>query len=258
MRGAVLGLLLLIGVAWPGAAQAMRCPVIGSQPQTEVQLTSRNTALNTSKPVRELRQLSANSLGHQPLGLYLARFSSGVQISYDLKREGDEICVWITRVQVQIGYDDRTIYVGNEFVKDGCEYKAILSHEAKHAVTDDSVLAEYNSRFRKNVGEAALNSGMVGPFKRAYLEDAKPRRRSTAAWWVRSSAPISKMPSSSWPTACSAPSAAHSTISSRRASARRRPSTRPRNTAASSASARAVSSTAVERFWASHPSTGSG
>jgi hypothetical protein len=173
MRGAVLGFLLLIGVAWPGAAQAMRCPVIGSQPQTEVQLISRNTALNTSKPVRELRQLSANSLGHQPLGLYLARFSSGVQISYDLKREGDEICVWITRVQVQIGYDDRTIYVGNEFVKDGCEYKAILSHEAKHAVTDDGVLAEYNSRFRKNVSEAALNSGMVGPFKRAYLEDAK-------------------------------------------------------------------------------------
>jgi hypothetical protein len=173
MRLAMLALVLLVAAALPGTANAMRCPVVGVQPQTEVKLISRNTALNTKKPVRELRQLSANSLGHQPLGLYLARFSSGVQISYDLKREGDEVCVWITRVLVEIGYDDRTIYIGNEFEKDGCEYKAILSHEAKHAVTDDGVLAEYNGRFRKNVSEAALRSGMVGPLKRGYLEDAK-------------------------------------------------------------------------------------
>jgi len=175
MRAAVLGLVLLIAAALPAAANGMRCPVIGNQPTVEVAVISRNTALNTRKPVRDLKQLSANSLGHQPLGLYMAKFTSGVQINYDLRREGDEICVWVTKVQVQIGYDDRTIYVAKDFDKDSCEYKAILSHEAKHAVTDDSVLAEFNGRFRKNVGDAAIDGGMIGPVKRIFLDDSKQR-----------------------------------------------------------------------------------
>jgi hypothetical protein len=173
MRAAVLGLVLLVAAALPAAAEGMRCPVVGNQPQIEVQIVSRNTALNTRKPVRELKQLSANSLGHQPLGLYMAKFASGMQINYDLRREGDEVCVWVTKVQVQIGYDDRTIYIAKDFEKDTCEYKAILSHEAKHAVTDDSVLAEYNGRFRKNVGDAALDGGTIGPVKRIFLDDSK-------------------------------------------------------------------------------------
>jgi hypothetical protein len=175
MRAAVLGLVLLVAAALPAAAEGMRCPVIGSQPQVEIQVINRNTALNTRKPVRELTQLSANSLGHQPLGLYMSKFSSGVQISYDLRREGDEVCLWVTKVQVQIGYDDRTIYVAKDFEKDTCEYKAILSHEAKHAVTDDSVLAEYNGRFRKNMSDAAIDGGMAGPFKRIFLDDSKQK-----------------------------------------------------------------------------------
>lgn len=175
MRAAMLGLVLLVAAALPAAAEGMRCPVIGNQPQVEVQIISRNTALNTRKPVRELKQLSANSLGHQPLGLYMSKFASGVQINYDLRREGDEACVWVTKVQVQIGYDDRTIYVAKDFEKDTCEYKAILSHEAKHAVTDDSVLAEYNGRFRKSVSDAAIDGGTVGPFKRIFLDDSKQR-----------------------------------------------------------------------------------
>lgn len=174
MRALLLGFTIFAATALPAAAQTMRCPVVGNEPRVEIALTSKKTALNTRTPLRELKKIAASSLGeHQALGLYLAKFAGGVEVSYDLRGQGDQVCVWITRVVVRLGYEDRTIYVAKEFEDGTCEYKAILSHEAKHAVTDDNVLAEYNGRFRKYVTEAVLANPMAGPARRHYLDDLK-------------------------------------------------------------------------------------
>ena len=65
------------------------------------------------------------------------------------------VCVWLTKVDAQLGDPTMDVYIAQNYPRDSCEYKVTLAHENTHVRFNLEALRDWLPKIRAAVTEAA-------------------------------------------------------------------------------------------------------
>lgn len=129
------GLVLsLAGGSWTGLAAAAVCaPETGSY-RVEVEIDMPPVSIRHDLNRAELGQLAFHGPSNRVLGVTASSLSAATSTHYRHRPiQGEGLCLWVDRIEVTLRYEALDIYIASEFARGSCQYRAILSHENKHA-----------------------------------------------------------------------------------------------------------------------------
>lgn len=163
-----------------GAAAVDRAPAciaLGSGPQIQVQSISESAGVNAQRSLEDLHRLGPGPAFH-PLGIYRASLQHELKLEFgrsDLKsaKGKPQVCLWIERIRISIGFLPRTILIAREYPLGSCEYNAIFGHEMRHAQIDDAVLGDFLPKLRSRLRKIAAEASAAGTVEPAGVEQRK-------------------------------------------------------------------------------------
>lgn len=158
----IVGLVLcgLLGVSGTARAQCAY-----QEPSITVKPIFAQPKLDTSVPMRNIKSLANDhtALGVHDVSVGLTASSLGMNSSFEVKTEGrgSNLCAQISRLNLEIGFKDTTIYLASELEPHSCGYETVLEHEWKHVTTDQQVLAAYLPQLSTLIGNALRQIGSI-------------------------------------------------------------------------------------------------
>lgn len=163
--------LAALALIWGGPAVALDC----RRPNAAIEVTFQTSepTIDNTLPQPELQRISRGPhYGSRPPGLYRGELSARENLRLAWRSEGDEVCVRVDRVRIEVTLRERKIWVIRERKPGTCEYDAVLGHERKHQAVDDSMLQEAGERLRQAVAAAidALPARAIPSFERPAAE----------------------------------------------------------------------------------------
>lgn len=170
---AVLGLLLLTGLALPAAAQAPAPnPLCDPLPRPTVELTFTNNApiQHNERSVTELANLKVDTtFSHSIKETFLLTGAAvtnyqpmyGLKFSSRTMADG-RVCTAPFDIAIAVTYNP-VIYVAREAPVGSCDYAVILQHEVRHVNTDILTFNEYLPQLKTAVEDTIAAMPVVGP-----------------------------------------------------------------------------------------------
>jgi hypothetical protein len=178
MTGPAFWTILLLAVpafsAVPAPASAAPCTAI---PTEIVVRTSHETVRDDTVPRSELDRIGRR-LGQRHAGLErrleergyrlegtpgLTEFTlrSDGRFEFQIRREGDRVCVSTSRITVELGAVS-TIHIASEYPPESCEHDATLEHERQHADLNERFVRSLADPFRLDLRRALRTSSVSG------------------------------------------------------------------------------------------------
>ncbi len=146
-----------------GWSQGLICPV-PDEPEVLANVEMPSSTIRSERTVAALTKDSVvQSERHQRVGVYIAALNVGLSVRFGLRQTSRELCLWVTGAVANITLQTRDIFIGNEFLRGSCEYRAILDHELRHARTDDAVIRAHLPRIQETLRQAIIQAGVIGP-----------------------------------------------------------------------------------------------
>jgi hypothetical protein len=142
------------------AATAPSCPPARAPIKLDFNTLAAPTVYNHRLTLGGIANLSRGQGGQiagggRPVGLTLANTLYGVAGEVALEPRGSSLCVRLTSVKIDFGWDSMDVYVPNDFPEGSCEYRAVRDHENQHVSIFRTSLAEFAPRARARI-EAVL------------------------------------------------------------------------------------------------------
>lgn len=170
---AVLGLLLLTGLALPAAAQAPAPnPLCDPLPRPTVELTFTNNApiQHNERSVTELAGMRIDTTFSHSIketfmltGAAVSSFQPTYGVKFSARTTADgRICTAPYDVAITVVYNP-IIYIAREAPVGSCDYTVILQHEVRHVNTDILTFNEYLPQLKAAVEDTIATMPVVGP-----------------------------------------------------------------------------------------------
>ncbi len=167
---AALALVVLPRCAW---SQGLVCPTL-AEPEVVANVEMPSSTISSERTVAALTKDSAGlNERHQRLGVYIAPLNVALSVRYGIRQTSREVCIWVTGAFANVTLLTRNIFVGKEYLRGSCEYRAILDHELRHAQTDDAVIRAHLPRIQETLRQAIIQAGVVGPVQQDEQSDAR-------------------------------------------------------------------------------------
>jgi len=156
MRLMLLGCVVLIALARPveSEAAASACAPYTRPITIDFKTETPSPIYNNRLTVAGIRNLfsqhtEAVTGPHQrALGITYVQTAYGLEgSSTAIPRRGGH-CVYLTKVDAELGWKRMEIYVASEFQPGTCQYRAVLDHENQHVAINRAVLKEFAPQFR--------------------------------------------------------------------------------------------------------------
>ena len=135
-------------------------------------MASESHSIDRSRTIPELSGLKPSPTGLHANGLYSALRQFRLELGYTTSSDGQQACVAVERLRIDVGYKRRVIHIAREYPPDSCEAGAVLEHELKHVSIDDRLLAAAVPDIRAMLTEAARHA-RLGPIPVAEVERAR-------------------------------------------------------------------------------------
>ncbi len=133
----VPGALLAALLAWTaaaGPASAEACPPQPGDYRIDVEIEIPQVNLRRDRSRADLGDMAIHGPNYSVLGLTSSSLEAGTSTYYmNLPLEEGGSCFWVERIKVLLRYETLDIFIASEYDPTSCPYKAILTHEEKHA-----------------------------------------------------------------------------------------------------------------------------
>ncbi|MDD2326097.1 MAG: hypothetical protein PHW63_08895 [Alphaproteobacteria bacterium] len=175
-------LLLVIGCLWalPAAAvQVNGCPDFIPPEIAVKQLVAEPTFDNT-KSLPSIRQMTIDhgkdvvSTHDVPVGITAAslKLDSRYKLRLSVNPNDNMACAQVSAYDLNIGFDDTTVYLARELPYYSCSYRAVLEHEMRHVKTDRQFIGNY-APYLPDQLRAAMSR--IGTIRASSTETAEKR-----------------------------------------------------------------------------------
>lgn len=139
-------------------------------PEITVNIITAPPKINHDNDLSGIRRIADNNkkdiaLGDNeiPVGLTSAAMSLGTQyrIMTAKSQKDPMVCSQMTKLEIDYGFEETTIYMPTELKRHTCSYQAVLRHEYKHVNTDRAFIKRTAPRLRKELKKIAKKLGVV-------------------------------------------------------------------------------------------------
>lgn len=144
----MIELTLLGGLGSFLAAASCQAPPVVSY---EVSLVAEPVAIAANFSLNDISTLARGSpgkAGHPPVGFYVGTFGYSIDIA---RATLAAQCPERIAVHISMSISGRHIEIGRELASRRCLYSAFLSHYAKHAADDVSIVEKYRRRVERTL-----------------------------------------------------------------------------------------------------------
>ena len=118
-----------------------------------------------------------NSVVQHTLGLMSGSIGLSAKSEIGFIRKGKKQCLYFKEIQVNI-HVSPTIYIANDYKRNGCMYKEIKEHELKHVKVDRKVINKYSNKVGHKILEIIDEMPVVGVIHKKDSEIAAERMRN--------------------------------------------------------------------------------
>lgn len=172
--------LVLLAAALPALAPpalaAPRCAA--PSPPVWANVSLPQPVIDNSRWRAQIQQRAPRSHGGNTVGLYVGTLKSALRIGFSTATQGGEACVAVSVVTINLGVDDRRIYLAREWAPGSCPYHAILDHERRHQAADDKAVSAAVRAMRAAIGKTVAS---IGPLEVPQSQAAVARERLSDA-----------------------------------------------------------------------------
>jgi len=158
LRALLAGLALaLLGVGWAGPALAAVCPSENGRYRVEVQIEMPPVTLHHDHSRAQLGLLAFHGPTDRILGVTASKLRAGTSTHYGNRPvQGEGVCFWVDHIEVMLRYEALDIYIASDYTRASCQYRAILTHEKRHAEVARSYLDDYVQNIRSALASLAI------------------------------------------------------------------------------------------------------
>lgn len=151
----LITLILFIVNPFNGFAKASfeRCENITPQPKIKLSGSFGRLSYDNDLNYKELEA----KVGRPIAGLSSLKHSSSSRVSFELKEQGNGMCVVPSEVDIYIGIITPVIYVAKELRPGECEYNLVLRHEQAHMQINIRTYNHFIKVVRKGFEEVSKN-----------------------------------------------------------------------------------------------------
>lgn len=163
--------MAMAGVA--GDARAEGCVRLTGPPEVIFSHNSPVPVYNTRLSQREIEALAFRTMpSHQVIGLTATTWNYRIESAFFIqpRQSPGQFCVYLTRLKMDVGYNDTTVYIANKYRPGSCQYQAIREHENEHLRIFEEMLLEYLPTIRRSIQAAAE---IIGPVWTTRPNEAK-------------------------------------------------------------------------------------
>jgi hypothetical protein len=145
---------LSLGPALARAAESCE-PEPGEYYKIDVEAEIPKASIDHSRD-REALGILSGRLDRSILGLHQHNTHLTIHHEFAYRPKGAGVCLWLRRVVLTLYYDTPVVYIAKEYPEGGCNYRAILEHEAKHVQVAQSHIRLYKDDFQKALSSLTL------------------------------------------------------------------------------------------------------
>jgi hypothetical protein len=150
---AVPALAFAILLAVPGTAWAAPCQQVSDDAYAiEVSATTPKARLDHSKSVEQIKAIAGRNI----LGMHRTQIRPRLDIRPEYYPVEGGYCYWIASVHLEVASESPYVLIPREYPRDSCNYRAILLHEDKHAVTAKRVIRDFAPNFKRPLTSLAI------------------------------------------------------------------------------------------------------
>lgn len=117
-----------------------------------------------------------NSVVQHTLGLMSGSIGLSARSEIGFIKKGKRKCLYFKMIEVNIQVSP-TIYIANDYKKNGCMYKEIKKHELMHVKVDRLVINKYSKKVGHKILEIIDELPVVGVIHKRDSEEASERMR---------------------------------------------------------------------------------
>ena len=177
----------LLGMAGAGPADAAVCPSESLRYQVEVSIEMPPVAVHRDRSRSQLGLLSFHGPTDRILGVTASSLRAGTATRFGHRPlPGEGVCFWVERIEVTLRYESLDIYIASEYAPHSCQYRAILSHEERHAEVARSYLDDYVQTIRSALTSLAIPK----PHSPSLVEQASAAQSTSQATIEKLLAPV--------------------------------------------------------------------
>jgi len=191
-------LLLLLTNLLPQTARAdsygcapFEPPQIAVLPRVQPPRYDTSLSLASIRAMAGKPNLSSTGVREMPVGLTSAqlRTASSFEVTTQTKGRDPLVCAQITHLNLEVGFEDTTIYLAHELPPGSCAESEVNQHELRHVATDRQVLMDFAPRIQpflqsvlQGIGTIrASSSAIAEAHLRAQIDEAMKHLTSTLA-----------------------------------------------------------------------------
>jgi len=169
---------LIFAALMPLAARAQDCPA-APMPEVTLERAEDPVEYDFLRNRSDLNQMGAKILAASRAGstMYVGGLTNGTiqsDMSTDLQTlmrpATDSACLWIANIHIKLHYKP-IVYVSREFTVGSCYRAAVLEHEHKHVVMDETLMGSFGAQLQQAIQMAAQTDGHLGPIRQEDLPD---------------------------------------------------------------------------------------
>ena len=155
-------------------AQADRCSPPVREPIVHVTVDYGTVRYDNTRTREQIQAMAVGTAGRigdgvHPAGLTVSEFATRISAAVQIRPISDSAyCVWLSELDVSLGYPEIAIYVDRRYARRSCQYAAILEHENQHRTINQRTLTAHFPAIRRRVHDIVDAT----PWLRAASEEA--------------------------------------------------------------------------------------
>lgn len=163
LAASVAGLSLLAASPEAGSQNLSACPPVKGGLNLSVQIDQGRVVYDHTLTKTQLRRLASRNQsvtirpGEQPLGLTRRNMRTGSSMeSQTVNLSRNRYCARLSKVNIDIIFDQLKVYVLREYGRGSCQYDAVLAHEHRHVSLSRNVLTKHRSIIERKIRQRIL------------------------------------------------------------------------------------------------------